>query len=290
MHPRSIHFAAPPRHVPFSLKVINFFNGMALAGWLVFGFGMIFFWVFGLNADYSFLTFHPGGTGQGRVVKIEETGASENDSRVNANHYEYSVAGKTFRGISYSTGAEVSEQEPVTVEYDEDDPSRSRIEGMRRKLFGPGAGLVALFPLIGVVLLIPATLTGLKRNRLLRDGVLTNGTLSSKVATNVTVNRRRVYALTFDFTSRDGRRCQATARTSTPEQLQDEQQEPLLYDPENPSFAYLLDEAPARPQVEMNGELRGRPTKMIAVMILPAIVLAIHAVILAFRMGVLRLP
>lgn len=290
MHPTSIRFAAPPRHVPFSLKVINFFNGFALIGWLVFGFGMIFFWAFGLNADYSFLTFHPDGTGKGRVVKIEETGASENETRVNANHYEYSVAGKTFQGISYSTGAEVETDEAVTVEYDEDDPSRSRIEGMRRKLFGPWAGVVAIFPMIGLVLLIPATRTGIKRNRLLRDGVFTSGTLVSKEATNVMVNRRRVYALTFDFTSRDGRRCQATARTSMTERLEDEHQEPLLYDPDDPSCAYVLDEAPARPEVETNGELRGRPVAMVAVMILPAIVLAIHGTILAFKMGVLRLP
>src|SRR5215218_5391795 len=84
-----MHFAAPPRGVPPSLRVVNFFNGAAQLGWAVFGFGMIFFWGFGMNADFSFATFHVDGQTRGRVTAVEDTHASENKRSVAANHYQY---------------------------------------------------------------------------------------------------------------------------------------------------------------------------------------------------------
>jgi Protein of unknown function (DUF3592) len=276
-----LHFGSAPRRVPLSLQVVNFFNGFSQMGWLFFGFGMIFFWAFTSNADLSFLTFRgPHETVDGRVTKVEETGASVNEVQVRANHYEYSVAGNFLTGTSYSTGPSVATGEMVTIEYDQDDPARSRIEGMRRAMFGPGVLFVALFPLIGLVLLIPATITGLKRNRVLRDGLIANGKLISKRMTNVRINRMPLYELCFEFTSRDGRRCEAKARATDTDRLEDERQEPLLYDPADPARAYLLDDAPARPEFEPNGDLRGNPARAIRMMILPAVVIGAHGWIL----------
>ena len=134
----SSHFTPPPRPVPLSLRILNFFNVGAQIGWFVFGFGMIFFVVFGTNADLSVLTVRePDGHAVGRVTRIEETGASENHQRVEAAHYEFSVAGRLFTGKSYSTGGSPATGANVTIEYDEDNPERSRIAGMRRAMFGP---------------------------------------------------------------------------------------------------------------------------------------------------------
>jgi len=286
MHPMSTRLAAPPRRVPLSLQVTNYFNGLAQVGWFVFGFGMIFFWVFSANSDLSFLTFRgPHQVAQGKVLDVEGTSASENDQPVSANHYEYSVAGRSFRGTSYSTGDSAAAGATVPVEYDASRPERSRIAGMRRAMFGPGAALANLFPLIGLILLIPATRIGIRRNRLLREGVLANGELVNKAPTNMKVNNRPVYELTFAFTARDGRRCEAKARTSITERLEDEEQEPLLYDPNDPSFAYVLDEAPARPQFDMNGELRGRGLAALGWLIVPALVVVGHGFAAAVKLG-----
>lgn len=276
-----LHFGNAPRRVPLSLQIVNLFNGFSQIGWLVFGFGMIFFWAFCSNADLSFLTFRgTHETVEGRVTEVIETGASVNKVRVRANHYEYSVAGNRLTGTSYSTGERVDAGETVTVEYDEDDPARSRIEGMRRAMFGPAVLFVTIFPFIGLVLLIPAMITGLRRNRILRDGLVANGRLISKSPTNVTVNNRPLYELRFEFTSRDGRRCEAKARATDTERLEDESQEPLLYDPADPTRAYLLDDAPARPEFEPNGDLRGNTARAIRVLILPAIVIGAHGLVL----------
>ncbi len=281
----TIHLGSAPRRVPLSLQVVNLLNGFSQIGWALFGFGMIFFWVFSLNADFSFVTFRgPHETVDGRVTRVENTSASENDTPVHALHYEYSVAGNLHTGTSYITGASVSPGEMVTIEYDEGNPSRSRIEGMRRALFGPAVMFVNIFPFIGLVMLIPATITGLRRNRLLREGLIANGKLVSKSATNVRINHRQVYELGFEFTARDGRRYKAKARTTDTDRLQDEAQEPLLYDPADPTRAYVLDETPARPEFETNGDLRGKPGAAIRVAILPLIVIALHSWILFLKL------
>ncbi len=281
----TMHFGSAPRRVPLSLQIVNFFNGFSQIGWALFGFGMIFFWVFTLNADFSFLTFRgPHETVDGTVTRVENTHASENDTPVHAHHYEYSVAGTRHSGTSYITGDSLAAGETVTVEYDEDNPSRSRIEGMRRALFGPGVMFVSLFPFVGLALMIPATITGLKRNRLLREGLIADGKLIAKRETNVRINRRPVYELRFEFTARDGRRYQAKARTTDTERLQDEAQEPLLYDPNDPTRAYVLDETPSRPEFEPNGDLRGNTTAAVLVMILPALVIVLHGWVLWMKL------
>jgi hypothetical protein len=283
MHNMPMHFAAPPRGVPLSLRVLNFFNGAAQLGWVVFGFGMLFFWIFGAQADFSFVTFHVDGRARGRVTSIEDTAASENEQRVRAHHYEYSVAGRTLTGTSYVTGNSLSEGAEVPVEYDEGTPERSRIAGMRRAVFGPWAAIVVIFPAIGYLILFFATRSGVNRNHLLREGILTTGTFVRREPTNMTVNKQRVWEVTFAFTDRNGQRHEAKARGTDTTRLEDEQREPLLYDPNDPSCAYLLDEAPSRPRLE-HGELVGRPLAAVLALVIPSIVIGAHALLLYFKL------
>jgi hypothetical protein len=276
MHNTPMHFTAPPRSVPLSLRVVNVLNGGAQIGFFVFGFGMIFFWIFGYEADFSFATFHVDGRTRGRITRVEDTRASENKQRVQALHYEYSVAGRTLTGKSYVTGGSSSEGEEVSVEFDEGSPDRSRIAGARRAMFGPLAAIVVIFPLVGFVITFFCIKSGFHRNYLLREGVLTTGTLTGREPTNMRVNNRTVWELTFEFTDRNGQRREATARGSDTSRLEDDPREPLLYDPNDPETAYVLDEAPARPRLE-NGELIGRPAAAIGALIIPGLFVALNA-------------
>jgi Protein of unknown function (DUF3592) len=283
-----LQLAPAPRPVPLSLQIVNFFNGIAQIGWAIFGFGMIFFWAFVTNADFSFVNFRgPHETVTGKVTRVDDTGASVNHRRVQANHYEYSLDGNLFTGVSYSTGQSVSSGEAVEIEFDQDHPARSRIAGQGRAMFGPGVTFVSLFPLIGLAILVPATISGIRRNRLLREGLLATGTLKSKSRTNVTVNNRPLYELLFEFTARDGRLHEAKARSTFTKRLEDEAQEPLLYDPNDPTRAYMLDEAPARPELEANGDLRGRPAAAVRSLILPTLMIVAHGAVLLFKSGLL---
>jgi hypothetical protein len=272
-----LRFSAPPRHVPLSLRLVNFFNGGAQIGWAVFGFGMLFFWIFGTNADLSFLTFrNPAGRAAGKITRVEDTHASQNKQAIRKAYYEYSVAGEWLQGKSYTNGGSPSQGEEVTVEYDPDHPTRSRIEGMRRSMFGPGALVVTIFPAIGLAFLIPFTLTGRKRNRLLREGILATGTMIDRRPTNVTINNQPLWEVVFEFHDRNGQRRECSARAVDTSRLEDEPQEALLYDPGDPSKAYVIDEAPSRPKFDPNGELEGRPTAAALALILPGLVIGAH--------------
>src|SRR6185436_20886830 len=223
MESMPVMLAPPPRRVPLSLSLLNVFNGFAQIGWFVFGFGMIFAWVFLGNADFSFLTFRgPHAQSTGRVTSVEATGASQNEQPITANHYEFSVAGSRFSGTSYSNGSPNNAGDEVTVEYDEQHPERSRIAGMRRGQFSAGVMLVLIFPFIGAVFVAFATLAGFRRNHLLRNGLLSTGKLLGRERTNVTVNKRPVWKLTFEYVARDGQRHEATASTTDTTRLEDE--------------------------------------------------------------------
>jgi hypothetical protein len=273
-----LRFSPPPRSVPASLAIASLFNGFAQIAWGVFGLGMIFFWVFPMNADLSFISVRgPLVETAGEVVRVEETAFSEgskrNSKRIFANHYVYFVADRPRAGVSYSAGARAEPGQRVTVEYPEADPARSRIAGMRRAPFGRWALALAVFPLAGLVLLVVASARGWRRIRLLGTGHLAMGTLVRKRPTNTKVNGRVVHELTFEFAGRDGRRHEMTARTSAPERLEDEKREPLLCDPARPSRAYLLDQAPSRPRLGTTGELLGAPRPALR-LLLPALVVA----------------
>lgn len=280
MH-NQLRFTAPPRRVPLSLRIVNFFNGWAQIGWGVFGFGMIFFWIFAGSADLSFLTFRdPAGRATGTVTKVEQTGASENEQTISASHYQYSVAGEWFDGKSYTTGGTPAVGEEVTIEYDEDSPRRSRIAGMRRGMFGPGVLFVTIFPVIGLGFLIPGTLTGRKRNHLLQNGILTTGKAVDRRPTNIRINNQPLWEVVFEFHDRHGQRRECCARATDTTRLEDEASEALLYDPENPTKAYVIDEAPARPTFDHNGDLQGRPMAAVLASIIPGGVIAINALLL----------
>jgi hypothetical protein len=276
-----LRFTAPPRRVPLSLRIVNFFNGWAQVGWGVFGFGMIFFWIFGASADFSAITFRdPEGRAPGYVTKVEETGASENEQAISASHYQYSVAGELFQGKSYTTGGSPAVGEEVTVEYDPDTPRRSRIAGMRRAMFGPWAAIVVIFPAIGLVFLIPGMLSGRKRNHLLRNGMLTTGKAIDRRPTNVRINQQPLWEVVFEFHDRNGQRRECCARAVDTTRLEDEASEPLLYDPEDSSKACVIDEAPARPKFGVDGELEGRPFAAVRALIVPGIVVGLNALLL----------
>lgn len=264
--------ATPPRNVPVTLRIANLYNLITLIGFAVVGFGMIFVFTFVANADLSFITLRGElERARGRITRVEKTNASENETPVIASHYEYSVAGKPFQGIAYTSGESRSVGETVEVEFKPTEPDVSRIPGMRRAMFSPFVLFVAIFPLIGLAIVFGGLGRGRKRNHLLQYGLVSNGTLKDKYPTNVRVNNAPVWALVFEFAARDGRKYEATARTTNPARLEDERQEPLLYDPDDPETAYLLDEAPARPQVDHTGEFIGRPSAYLR-LVLPVIV------------------
>jgi hypothetical protein len=169
----------------------------------------------------------------------------------------------------------------VNVEYVTRFPEISRVEGMRRGIFGAWSIFVVIFPLIGFGFLVSGISYGIKANQLLSMGKITFGKLISTESTGVRVNRRPVLKLTFSFLSEAGQDWEVTAKTHEPGDLRDEEEEPILYDPDDPSYAVLMDNLPGSTEFDASGQLLPASIwEILKVLFLPGLTVVGHGIYL----------
>jgi hypothetical protein len=252
----------PPRQVPATLRARLLFGGLGVLAWIWFGFGSAIATGFLRHADLTSWVLLRGaleevpGTGLG----CEPTGASEGGSKgqsgtpIYANRYAFGAGGDELEGVSYATGRCLGPGEAVRVEYPAGRPDRSRVQGMRRGWFGPDVLFVAIFPLVGIALVLLSLRSGWRRLRLLSRGRLALGALVSDEPTRVSVNNRPVRKLTFTIDTETMGRRQVVVRSHVPELALDEPRERILYDPERPELAAAWDLLPTI-RLDERGEL-----------------------------------
>ncbi len=254
------------RVVPWSTRVVVLFGGgLAAMGWFFFAFGMIFAWIFGARGDYSSAFVMRGKleTTTALVTAVRDTHFSEGGGKhskgtpIFACDYQFHHAGADHEGTSYRRGGGAKTGDRVSVEFPAGRPDHSRLRGMRRAPFGPAVAFVFIFPALGLGFVLPALWRGWKNLGLLTVGEITTGRLINKEPTNMRVNNRVVYKLTFEFTDANGLKREAVAKTSLTEKLGDEGAEKMFYDPRNPAHATLLDNLPGKQALTERGELRG---------------------------------
>jgi len=233
-------------------------------GWFFFGFGMIFVFIFGDKGDYSSVFVMRGKleTAPAVVTAVENTRFSEGGGKyrkgtpIYAYQYKFRAGQTNYEGTCYATGQKARVGSEVTVEFPLGWPDRSRIQGMRRAMFGPVIAVVFLFPAIVLALLLSGVVLGCRNIRLLANGETARGTLLSQAATNMRVNRRTVYKMTFQFTDLTGQLRQAVVKSSTLEKLQTSPFEFVFYDRNDPTKATLLDDLPGHQGLTNRGEIR----------------------------------
>ena len=310
-----------PRHVPLILRMqLRLGSIFALVGWAFFGIGMIFWWVAGANVEW--IPFSGDASADGEVTRVEETGVRINESLVYEVHYRWTGPdGRPRSGVSFGRGAgSWKEGREVTVAYEKGEPDESTIAGMRRRV-NPWwvAAIVGVFPLVGLALAIPAFFVGGRSIRLLRDGKLASGVYTQREQTAVRINNQTVYKYHFDFVTDDGQTYTAIAKSHTGEGLMDgrassnhsqsEEEydqyrhasemgenageppqtppagEPILYDPNNPANAVVLDGLPGRPYVDENGRIHhGNTLKTIGSLVIPLLAIGGHGTVYIVRL------
>ncbi|GAB4443538.1 MAG: hypothetical protein Kow0031_25790 [Anaerolineae bacterium] len=288
MNHNRYQLAMPPRSVPLAVRVQAIFGGASgQFGWLFFGFGMIFVWIFGLPTLIYSMPFWLGGveTAPGVVAAVQGTDSSENEVPVMANQYIFRVERleREYRGESYTTGSQYSVGDEVTIEYVADNPDISRIAGTRTGHFSTWAlCFVGIFPLVGLAFIAVSLAQGFRGIRLLKNGKIAGGRLVDKSPTGTRINNLPVYQLTFEFIADDGMPYRATARSHLPASLQDEALEQLVYDPRNPSKAVLLDNLPGSPDIDETGQIYGpaSPIALVLPLLLPVVVVLVHGSII----------
>jgi hypothetical protein len=275
-----------PRHIPWSTRLTALFgSGFQSFGWLFFGFGMIFAFVFVGSVDASsFFKFR--GTlekAEGVIVSSEKSGYSEGGSGrrsgtrrkgtpIYRHDYTYQLNGVTQQGVSYSKGGALTVGQKVQVEFPQGRPATSRIRGMRTAPFGPAVLFVLIFPLAGLGLAVPGLFSGWKNLTLLKRGELARGRLIEKKKTSTQINKQYVYKLTFQYTDQFGQQHQVQTKTHLPAKLEDDAEERLLYDPLRPSRAVFVDTLPGAPEISEEGSVASVRIKSLLGSILPPII------------------
>lgn len=247
-----------PRTISIGLKISIFFkNPIALIGTIFFLFGMIFPIVFGSMADFkSAFSFRDNDPViRGAVIDKSATSSSENKQRIYDYKYQYSINGKTYYGHSFSTSYEKESGDTVNVLYVAKQPELSRIEGMRAAPFGIWIlAFTSIFPIIGLIFVIVSLRKAKSNIYLVKNGILTYGKVTRKEPTNTKVNNNTVYKVFFQYKSQDGNIQEAMNRSHLTYNLGDEENEPLVYDSQNPSKAVLLDTLPKKIRRIISGE------------------------------------
>lgn len=278
-------FSMTPRSLPFALRMRLFFGGArSQAGWLIFGVGMVLFWMVAMHSDISSLyRFHGRlAVAAGSVLSRQATsymlpGATRYVRGTHTNRYAYSFTaadGRAYSGRSYDTwktADRLKEGDQVEVEYKPENPSISRIVGTQSAPVSAWGAAVVLFPLLGLHLIFSGLRENRKAARLLRDGTLGYGRLVSSEPTKEVIFNKTVFLLTFRFVAGNGLTCQATSKTRTPELMKMDAEKPLMYDPADPSQAVMLDGLPGSPELDETGGLRsGGAAALWACLLIPA--------------------
>ncbi|RMG26197.1 MAG: DUF3592 domain-containing protein [Bacteroidetes bacterium] len=271
-------FALPPRSLPLPSLLILLFSGFyALFGWLFWGMGMIFFWIFFMNSEIIHLpAFAEWEPGQAIIQQVEETNAQENEADIYRYIYRYVVDADTFTGRSYVTGWLRAAGEKVEIEYQKDRPSISRIRGGRTEMFGSLVALVVIFPLVGLGFILFSLWKNGKAIRLLIQGEFARGRLLSSTPTKMTINDQPVYQYTFEFEAKDGSRQQVVCNTHRGSALEDEESELIIYLPSRPAYAVVYDGIPNAPAIQPDGSFAPFPARKLWVLLIPLLALLLH--------------
>jgi len=247
------------RSIPLSTRIGILFGGAkSQFGWAFFGFGMIFFWVFAMNADFSDYHFNDDIVEtEGVAIRWQGTNASENEVPVYENHFVFvDKEGVEYESVSYATGYAVSSGESLTVEYPAGKPEYARIKGMRNSMFSSFVLFVVIFPLVGLLFILFGLRRSLRALRLLRNGEITEGELIAKERTNTKVNKQPVYRMVFKYQDAQGNEYTRKERTHMPYSLQDQKREKLLYLRSKPSYSIMLDSLPGVVKIDDDGRVK----------------------------------
>lgn len=284
----------PPRRVPASTRlVVALGHQLMWLGCVLLAMGATFVGIFAMNADLSsWLEFRgPLETAPGRITKSERTRASVGGGRrkpgtpIYAHQYEFEFEGRRYGGVSYCTSGGLLEGQAMMVEFVPGQPEKSRVRGMRRAMFGPGAALTLVFPVVGLGMVMAALVRARRQLRLLVHGEVATGRLVNEEATSLQVDKRPVLKLTFEFTDWRGEPRHAVVRTHQVERLKDEPYERLFYDPQDPARAVLLDALPGGVSFGPDGELQPAGWwRGVLVLLPPALALGVCAAVFGLKL------
>ncbi|MEM7110066.1 MAG: hypothetical protein AAF519_17695 [Bacteroidota bacterium] len=233
-------------HLPLSAKIALLINGsVGLIPLFLILFGLMFSYNLLQSIDIQATIYLSGDTeiGKGRIVNVFDTDYYVNSEAVYGYDYIFDAPKGPLEWTSYGyTYFDVGQE--VDIEYNPDQPEINRIAGTTSSMGGGSTFLFAIPLLVGVIWFLINIKNGLKKIRVISNGIIGRGELVSKEPTNSSVNGHTVYKLMFEFKAGDRQTYQVSTKTHKTHELEDENYETLIYDPQDPSKAFLADSLP----------------------------------------------
>lgn len=234
------------RNLSLWLKIKVFFGGFnVLFGGIFLFIGLFCTVVFVSQMSLKDIMFSKQSpVTKGTITDISGTSSYVNEQQVYKYSYKYKVDDKQYNGFSYKVGYEKLEE--VRVQYLKKNHSISRIEGMKISSFPIWIMLfLFIFPIVGAVIMFLGIRKNLKYIRILSIGRVAFGAYSHQENTGASVNKKPVVRMYFNYVTHNNENAQAYGETYQTYKLQDEQFEPLVYNPNNTSEAIMIDALPS---------------------------------------------
>ncbi len=261
----------PPRRIPLNIKAKCLFRGLRYQiSWLFLAFAFVFFLVFAF--DYSSILFSSSEieTTSGTLIHSEKTIFStatfslqsgflhDRGERIYKYSYRYKARGESYKGSSVGIDKQVDKEVPQVVEYLENKPSISRIQGMSPGLHLRG-GITSIVLILVIILVAfsavySMTWKRIRLYRLLKDGLTAIGAVKSKHLLSRS-SGREWYEVVYEFVV-NGSCYQIKNRPYYTERIEIGVQRTLLYDRKKPHKAALLDNIPCAIIVDESGQIR----------------------------------
>ena len=183
---------------------------------------------------------------KGVITGAEYTNVLVNDREVWEYFYTFASpeTGEWF-GSSYTSELYPNTGDTVAIQYDANDPSISRIQGMDTSISGTWLALVlgALFIIDMLVLRFFVSMNKEKLN-ILNRGKLTRGIIVAHNTTGTVIYNQPVSALTFAYGD-NRKKYRTTTKTHEVDEVLDEQEEYIVYDRDEPSRGVVVDALPS---------------------------------------------
>lgn len=178
---------------------------------------------------------------KGLYLGMGDSSMEINDEPVYPYYFAYSVNGQPYEGYSYDYYKEYTKEEEIEIEYQSNDPKRSRIIGMTET---PTNFIItyilAFVTLISLLMLFFGLRANQKYFYLLRHGRIAQGRYLRSRATSTKINDETVYEYEFEFEV-DERSYIAKCKTHLHNRVEDEETETILYDPRDPNYNVVSD-------------------------------------------------
>ncbi|MDO5113170.1 MAG: hypothetical protein Q4E67_02225 [Planctomycetia bacterium] len=238
-----------PRFVPFLVRCRFLLTlEMGFMAWFLFFFSTLvvfsLFWFWGNGRDFLPECVAAWETlpTQGWVTESEESGLSINDVPIQEHTFSWiSPQGEEISGKCYSDEL-LSQDEPVTIQrsgkaYRIVNTTLGAIGGSPWMLL-----LVMIFPAAAMFLIWLAFRKGGKLLRLLAYGETSPALATRQEPTGTIQNEHREWRVFYTFQDSGGKLVETSIRTLSPPSPEEQIPQTLLYNPEKPQEAMILEE------------------------------------------------